>query len=244
MAYPLGKTVSVYLNGYNFSGHLNGYDSELAIGKEDITTFGPSFHKRQAPTLVESKITLKGFYSHSVSPDVSGYLNQLIAGVRTETPGMEVDPGSGTTPAAGDLADLWITTGITRKQAVEAGAYVKLDAELLAKHGMHVGEAICAETAFSGSPFTSTGYDQGGSGWVSATYRYLVIVQVLAYTSGLAALKVQTSPDNSTWTTRGTFPAITGIGGYALELNTTLGRYLRLTDTGVATIIAAWAIMH
>lgn len=244
MGFLLGKQCRVFLAGYDFSGNLTGYDAEGTTEALDNTTFGTSYHKTQQPGLLSAKISLKGFSTYTISPDVTGYLNTLISRLRTDTPGLQVLPASGTTPAAGDAADLWVSTHIDRKIGVAVDQIITLDAEIAAKHGLHMGDVLHALTALSGSPFTTTGYDQGGAAWVAATYRWLVEVQVTAYTSGLAALKVQTSPNNSTWTTRGTFPAITALGGYWLELNATLDRYVRITDTGVATIISAVALQH
>jgi hypothetical protein len=34
------------------------------------------------------------------------------------------------------------------------------------------------------------------------------------------------------------------VGGYVLDLKTTLDRYIRIRDTGVATIIGAWARLY
>jgi len=239
--FPLGKTLSYYLGGYNFSGISNGYDSELSIEALDATCFGPSLHKAQAPGLMEAKISTKGLYTNETD-----YPEQtvLLAALRAEVVGTVVLPGSGTTPAAGDEAELWISTGLTRKLGVAVDSLTTVDAEFSSQTGLHLGEALTAETAFSGAPFSSTGYDQGGAGWSSTSRRYLVVLQVTAYTSGLAAVLVQTSTDNSSWTTRGTFPAITGIGGYALALTTTLDRYIRIRDTGVATILPAFALTY
>jgi hypothetical protein len=244
MTFPLGKTLAAYLAGINFSGASNGYDTDLSIEALDVTCFGSSYHKTQVAGLLDADLSLKGFYTHTVDPDASGTANVLAAAARTATPGLVCLPGSGTTPAAGDLADLWIAATVSRTIGAEPGGVVTLDADLKTTTGLHAGTVLVAEGAQAGSPFSTTGYDQGGGSWVSDTYTYLVIVQVTAYTSGLAALLVQTSTDNSTYTTRGTFPAITGVGGYALALTATLDRYIRLRDTGNATLIAGVALTY
>lgn len=239
----LGKTLAYYFNGYNFSGHHNKYNYGLKIPALDCTGFGPSFHRQAQPGTLATEIALEGWYTHTTGGDVSGLINQLQAALRVDTPCLACMPGSSTTPVADDEADLWITTAIERALKAETDKLVTLATKMTSSAGVHPGKVLFGETAFNGAPFNSTGYDQGGGGWVSATYRYLVILEVIAYTSGLGAVLVQTSTDNAAWNTRGTFPAITGIGGYALPLNATLDRYVRIRDTGVATIIGGFAIM-
>jgi hypothetical protein len=232
--FPLGKNITVYIAGYDFSSSNREYQTDLKVEAKDNTVFGSSFHRTNQPGLIEADVNLKGYYNHT-NPGVTGYANQLKALVRVDTPFLAVMANP---PAAGDLADLMTITAVDRAMAVEVGEIITLESKFKSSSGLHVGNAITAEAA---ATWPSTGYDQGGASWSTGTYRYVVILQVTAYTSGLAAVTVQTSPDNSAWTTRGTFPAITAIGGYALELNTSLERYVRINGSGTATLIAAFA---
>lgn len=241
MSFVLGKTLAYYLAGYNFSGNSNKYDAELNIEALDSTCFGPSAHKTQEPGLLTGKISVGGLLTATVPPDVTGYQNQLTAALRTETVGLVCLPGAGTLPAAGDLADLWLAATTSPKVGVTVDQLITLDADFETKTGLHLGTVMAAETAYSPSPVQTAYYDQGGAGWVSASTAYLVDLQVTAYTSGMAALAVETSTDHSSWTPRGTFPAITAVGGYALALTTTLDRYIRINGTGVGTVIVGFA---
>ena len=240
--FPIGKPLTIYLAGYNFSSSTNEYQTDPKVEALDNTCFSPSFHKTNQPGDIDSDITLKGYYNHTTPPDVTGFVNQLKAAMRVDTVGLVVMPQA-TTPAVGDLADLFIAAALDRDVSVAVDKIVTVDAKFKTKSGLHIGNAMIAEGAAS---FPTTGYDHGGASWVndSTLYNYIVVLQVLAYTSGFAAITVQTSPDNSAWTTRGTFAAITAIGGYSLTLNAILHRYIRINGTGVGTIIAGFARIY
>jgi hypothetical protein len=234
--FPLGKPLAVYLAGYEFSSSNREYQTDLKVEAKDNTCFGSTFHKTNQPGLQEADISLKGYYNHTNAADVTGYANQLKAAVRVDTVGLAVMP-TGIVPINGDLADLFIITAVDRASTVEVGEIITLDASFKTTTGLHVGNALTSHGAAS---FPTMAYDQG-SAPAAGNIQYLVVLQVTAYTSGFAAITVQTSPDNLGWNTRGTFPAISAIGGYALALNTTLERYVRINGTGSGTIIAAFA---
>ena len=242
MTFSLGKTTALYIGGYNFSGTRNAYDVEGGTEELDNTCFGSSFHRTSQPGLLTAKISAKGFYHYTLAPDNTGLENVLKAIVRVDTPFMACLPGAGTSPAAGDLADLFTVTSFTKKEAMQVDELAKLDLDMVSKDGYFPGVVMFAEAAFSGAPFNSTGYDYWGAPQ-AASKTFVTFLQVTAYTSGLAAVLVQTSTDNAAWTTRGTFPAITAIGGYALEITAVFDRYIRIRDTGVATIIGGVAVI-
>lgn len=234
--FPLGKPLAYWQSQYALAGYNNAYNVDWDIDAVDATHFGSSLHRASQPGLIGSSVSFAGHYINT-APDT--YEDIVIAAKRTET----VNTVAMTGGAVGDLADLWTATSISRSVALPVDDLIGLDTEHYAKDGVHSGAIMVAETAVSGSPFSTTGYDFGGASWPndSTLYTWLVHLHVLAYTSGLAAVLVQTSPDNSTWTTRGTFAAISAVGGYRLALNTILHRYVRLRDTGVGTIVAAVA---
>jgi hypothetical protein len=59
-----------------------------------------------------------------------------------------------------------------------------------------------------------------------------------------AEIKVQSSPDNNTWSDEGTF-TLSLVGGYSLDLSSTVGRYIRLScaDLGGASAIRCMAVV-
>jgi hypothetical protein len=59
-----------------------------------------------------------------------------------------------------------------------------------------------------------------------------------------AAIKVQSSPDNNTWSDEGTF-TLSAVGGYGLDMSGVVGRYIRLncTSLGGATAIRCMAVV-
>ena len=232
----VGKPLVVYLAGYDFSSSNDEYNASLKVDVLENTTFGPSFHRTNQPGTVEGEVDLKGYYNYTTPPTVTGYENQLAAAVRVDTVGLVVTPQAAT-QAAGDLADLFVITSVERSIAVKVDEIIRLEAKFKTATGEHIGNVIRPESV---ATWPSVSYDQGAVP-AAGNIQYVVVLQVTAYTSGLAAVVVQTSPDNSSWTTRGTFPAITAIGGYALALNTTLERYVRIGGAGVATLIAAFA---
>jgi hypothetical protein len=238
----LGKTLSYYFNGYNFSGISDKYDAEPSTAVLNATTFGPSYHKTAQPGQLQHKITVDGFYTATISPDLSGVYNQIRLALRVDTPGLVVLPGAGTIPAAGDLADLWIATISNSKISSTEDNLVRLQAEFTGKTGLHMGVVIAAEAAYT--PTVQTAYYDLGAGFTTGTYAWLVIVQVTAYTSGMGALALESSTDHITWTPRGTLPAITTIDGAALAATTTLDRYIRVNGTGVGTVIVGFAITN
>jgi hypothetical protein len=232
----LGKPLNVFLAGYEFTSSTDKYQADLSVGALDNTTFGSSYHRTFQPGTVEGDVSLSGFYNHTTPPTVTGFENQLQAAVRVDTVGLAVLPQA-LVPQPGDLADLFTIASVEKTTAAKVDEIIRLDAKFKTKTGLHVGAALTSHGAAS---FPTTAYDQGAVP-AAGNIQYIVVLQVTAYTSGLAAVTVQTSPDNVGWTTRGTFPAITAIGGYALELNTTLERYVRINGAGTATLIAAFA---
>ena len=59
-----------------------------------------------------------------------------------------------------------------------------------------------------------------------------------------ADIKVQSSPDNNTWSDEGTF-TFSAVGGYSLDVSGTVGRYIRLscTDLGGASAIVCMGVV-
>lgn len=239
----LGKTLAYYLAGYNFSGISDKYTTEPSTAVLPNTTFGSSYHKTAQPGQLGHKISVDGFYTGTISPDLSGIENQIRAALRVDTPGLVVLPGAGTVPAAGDTADLWIATIADRKLTSTEAGLVRLQASFTGKTGLHMGTVIAAEAAYTPTVVTAY-YDQGGAGWSSASTSWLTILQVTAYSSGMGAIALESSTDHVTWTVRGTLAAISAVGGYALAATTTLDRYIRINGAGVGTVIAGFAVTN
>ncbi len=82
-----------------------------------------------------------------------------------------------------------------------------------------------------------------GAGSTTGGKAYLHIKTITGSATN-AAIKVQSSPDNNTWSDEGTF-TFSAIGGYSLALSGTIGKYIRLncTDLGGATSFRVMAVV-
>lgn len=82
-----------------------------------------------------------------------------------------------------------------------------------------------------------------GAGVTTGGKAYLHVKTITGSATN-AAIKVQSSPDNNTWSDEGTF-TFSAVGGYSLALSGTVGKYIRLncTDLGGATSFRVMAVV-
>jgi hypothetical protein len=105
-----------------------------------------------------------------------------------------------------------------------------------ARRGRRVYDGTLAATGVQTGVDFGAGVTTGGAAYLH--------VKTITGAAVNAAIKVQSSPDDTNWSDEGTF-TLSAVGGYSLALTGVVGRYIRLncTDLGGATGIRCMAVV-
>ena len=232
MAGPiLGKHLKWWFNGIPFYLATNDFSLDLQVEALDATCYGPGTSKQYEPGLRDaSEVSASGFFIEDVAGG-QAWDTVIHSALRSAVPCLASIEGG----ANGDSADLWISKGVKRSVAPPLDGLITADWSMTTKDGVALGYIVHTEAARTGT-WTGSTVDLGAAQELASTpWRF--VVEVTAWTSTMTAT-LETSPDGSTWTGRGTISGIGAIGGYSLDGTTVLGRYRRVTGTGAGTLVA------
>jgi hypothetical protein len=169
---------------------------------------------------------------------------QLAAGLRTDTGdtnGSSLDGGSGfsapSVPASGTAADN--TSPLPASVVVSGGTVSNV-----VVNGVSAGTGDGTYTVPAGGTITLTYSVAPTWTWTLVTaYGAQAYLQVTAFTGTSVTVEVEQAPDNSTWTSLGSFTAVTAAPAtQRIAVTGNVARYLRVITTGTFSL-ATFAVM-
>lgn len=228
-----GTELGILVDEFNFSSAISQIDLQFEVGEADITNLD-STAQEFVPLLPKCTVSQ------------NGYLVGVDAGLAEE---LEDRFGAGAA----------VVTVLTQKSDADCVAYVLPEA---VDYSMVFGAPIAGVITLNGKWGTAAGARRGlrvyngtfdavengaavdfGVGGTNGGKAYLHVTSITGTAVG-ADIKVQSSPDNTTWSDEGTF-TFSAVGGYSLALTGTVGRYIRLScsDLGGASAIVCVGIV-
>lgn len=248
MATPVqGTTTQVYLNGHDIGSFVQDISNSFVRDMFDKSTLNSvdangDAVKEYAPGQGDATVSAEGWFATSATTPGSedaGSPDKIINDALDSTNG---NGGSIVTVLpAGDVlgAGGYGLRGHLSKAEIKAGP------SDLVKTSVEVGSNVARERVVCLTPVStkssagnSTGVDNGAASAVAGWSAYL---QGLVHTSGTATVVVADSPDDLTYTTRGTFANITADNVSERITGTgTLARYARAGWSG--TFNAAFGV--
>ncbi len=233
MAIVHGKNAKVLLNGVDISGDLNTITPKMSNNLVDYATFGVIGYKH-LPGLGEDEVSFEALYN-STSYNIvntlkgltsTGYQMIVVLGSTAAVPAFAADQVKVKSQSVKS-----IVTDINRYSANFVTDNLPFDQCKLLSAGI--------ETVIANGQGASL--DNGASTNAGAN-AYLQVTQVSIATF---TASIQTSPDNLTWTTTGTFLAVSTGNTYTERINfaSTVDRYIRAAylTTSMATFALAFA---
>jgi hypothetical protein len=232
-----GQLTEIYANGYDLSAWLSGANLPRNLAALDLTMFGNGGFEASTPGLQTGDPSFDGIHSGDANDAAATFLAAYgsdsvsmivgLAGSAVGKPSRQFDLIETKYDIKSGYADLVKITA--------SGSYQgQFDSGLFA-HAKGAESATGNSTALDNAAATSNGYR--------------IDVHVLSLTGndgthGVEPL-IQSSPDNSAWSTLHTFGRESATGAFVYEGTGSVPRYLRgrwILDTGVtATFVMAVA---
>lgn len=229
-----GNELGIWVDEFNFSSATSQVDLTFEVQEAERTHLD-SVAQEFLPILPKCTVTQNGYFE-GVLPD--GFEAELAARF-----------GAGTA----------IVTVLTQKSFPECVAYVLPGAT---NYSMVFSAPVANLVTLNGQWGTSVAAVRGqrifqdvfdavengpsmdlGVGSTTGGKAFLHVATITGAAVD-ADIKVQSSPDNNTWSDEGTF-TLSAVGGYSLEMSGTIGRYVRLScaDLGGASAIVCMAVV-
>lgn len=224
MAFSHGKGASVLVDEYDLSAFLNTFDGAATADTAEVTTFGSSSKAYVAGTK-DATISLGGFFDGTANA-VDEVLQAALGGSALIT---LAPAGVATIGNRVSLADC-ITTSYGVGATV--GDAVTVSAEAQVTGGLLPGVLLASLVARTATGQTAA-VDNGASTAAGAK----AFLHVTAFTGTNVTIKVQESPDNSTWADLITFSTATGATSESGTASGTIDRYLRVDISGTFTSV-------
>ena len=229
MAIRHGKYSKFYVNSYDMSPYLNDVSTTQDVGSSETTTFGNTA-KTYIVGLRDGKISAKGFFDNSstsavdsIFAGVLGLDDQVVTFVQDN---MVI--GSRAQVAQCDASTYAVNSPVA--DVVSATADFQVDG------GVENGVVLAASRVMTSATTTN---ETGVDNTAATTNGGVAHLHVYANTwSGATTIKVQSSPDNTTWTDLVTFTAVTAstitTQRSSVAAGSSVPRYLRATTTTAA----------
>lgn len=229
-----GTELGILVDEFDFSSSTSQVELTFEVQEAERTNLA-SVAQEFVPILPKCTVTQNGYFE-GVMPD--GFERELYDRF-----------GAGTA----------IVTVVTQKSDADCACYVLPEAT---DYSMVFAAPVAGLVTLNGSWGTSAATRRGlrvysglfdavesgasvdfGAGSTTGGKAYLHVTAIDG-TAVDADIKVQSSPDDNTWSDEGTF-TLSLVGGYSLDLSGTVGRYIRLscTDLGGATSITVTGIV-
>lgn len=213
------------LNEFDFSGYSNQLDVSIAGDKLEATAFQDT-GKVYLTGVPDATLTQAGYFATD-----TGYIeDELKAAFDAGTCDAAALYGTNVTkcPAFVFPGAKVVSYGIT----TATGSVITINSELASGEGVKAGYRVFSGTISATGEQTSIDLGSAGS---AGGHAYL-FVQAITGSATDAAIKVQSSSDDSTFADEGTF-TFSAVGVQAVTMSGTVNRYIRLncTDLGGAT---------
>lgn len=229
-----GTELRIWVDEFDFSSATSQVDVNIESGEAEDTSLASTAQEFE-PLLAKTTVAQNGYF-RGVLP--AGFAAELEARF-----------------GAGDA----IMTVITEQSDPNCACYVLPAA---ANYNMVFGSPVNGLVTLNGQWGTSVATVRGrrvfdgtfdaiedgasvdfGAGSTTGGKAFLHVATITGAAVD-AEIKVQSSPDNNTWSDEGTF-TLSLVGGYSLDLSGTVGRYIRLTctDLGGATAIRCMGVV-
>lgn len=224
MAFVHGKGAAVLVDEFDLSAFLNTFDGAATADTAEVTTFGSSAKSYVAGTK-DATISLGGFFDGSV-----GAVDEVLQAALGSSALISLAPaGVATIGNRCSLADCLATS-----YAVSAtvGDAVSVTAEAQVTGGMLPGVVLASLIAR-----TATGQTASVDNGASTSNGAKAFLHITAFNGTNVTVKVQESPDNSTWADMITFTQATAVGSQSGTASSTIDRYLRVAITGTFTSV-------
>lgn len=224
MAFIHGKNTGVLVKQYDLSAYFNSADSAYTADTAEVTTFGASA-KSYIAGMKDATVSLAGFWDGDANA-VDSVLSAALGGAALIT----IAPaGLATVGNPAILAD-----ALTTSYGVSAtvGDAVAVSAEAQVSGGMNAGIILASLIARTATGSLAS-VDNGAS--TSAGLRGFL--HITAFNGTDVTVKIQESPDNSTWADLITFTQATAAGSESGTGAGTIDRYLRVNITGTFTSV-------
>jgi hypothetical protein len=224
MAFTHGKGAAVLVDEFDLSAFLNTFDGSATADTAEVTTFGNSSKAYVAGTK-DATISLGGFFDGAANA-VDEVLQAALGGSAIIT---LAPAGVATIGNRCSLADC-ITTSYS--VAASVGDAVTVSAEGQVTGGLLPGVVLASLIAR-----TATGQTAAVDNGASTAGGAKAFLHVTAFTGTDVTIKVQESPDNSTWADMITFTQATGVTSESGTASGTIDQYLRVDISGTFTSV-------
>lgn len=229
-----GTEVGIWVDEFDFSAATSQIDVNFEVGEAERTHMD-SMAQEFLPLLSKCTVAQNGYFE-----------GVLAAGFERELQDRFAQRGA-------------LVTVLVGRSTPACVAYVLPDAM---NYSMTFGAPVANLVTLNGQWGTAAGAVRGlrvfdgsfdaveegasvdfGAGSTNGGKAFLH-VKTITGTATNATIKVQSSPDNSTWSDEGTF-TVSAVGGHSLEMTGTVGRYVRLacTSLGGATEIRCMGVV-
>jgi hypothetical protein len=235
MAATHGKKARVYVNGYDLTGFLDKISSAATADKIENTRFGQNSKNYKAGGLVDATVSAEGYFEAETSGDTVPKSHEILHGALAADSDWTYIP-------AGDsfAADALCSEGVDVDYEItaELGALERVKASAQASTGQEVAKVLhplAAETTTGNGSDLDNGAVPGATSNGGAGYLHVTDID-----AGNVVVKVQESPDGTTWTDLATFVAATAVGSQRVEVAGAVDRHLRALHTlaGGATTVS------
>lgn len=224
MPFIHGKGAAVLVDEFDLSAFLNTVDAAATADTAEVTTFGNSSKTYIAGTK-DATISLGGFFDGAV-----GAVDEVLQSALGGSAIISVCPaGVATIGNRCSLADC-LTTSYS--VAATVGDAVSVSAEAQVTGGLLPGVVLASLVAR-----TATGQTAAVDNAASTAGGAKAFLHITAFTGTNVTVKVQESPDNSTWADMITYTAATAIGSQSGTAAGTIDRYLRVDISGTFTSV-------
>ena len=228
MADVPGKSVVVFANGFDLTSNYQSMDLEISRANGENTAFGNNSQAFIYTGGIEGTLTLDGFFDAA-----SGQEDDVFKILTAGGDNVMVIPEGNT---EGNLGYGLQANKSKRTISAQAVGVVAASIDFPATGGVHrvnLMHALGART----STATGTVLDNAASSANGGVAYVMLTAHAGAF--GTFDLKIEDSPNNSSWTTLATFTQITADNAHEqITFTGTVDRYMRLSWT-LATITSA-----
>lgn len=224
MAFIHGKNTAILVDEFDLSAFFNSADVAATLETAETTTFGNAA-KTYIPGLADATLSLAGMFDGSASA-----VDEVLRGALGGSALITVLPaGAGTIGNRASVAEALETSyGIT---AAVADA-VSVSAEAQVTNGL-IPALLLADLAAR----TAIGQTAALDNAASTSNGAKAFLHLTAFTGTDVTIKVQDSPDNSTWADLITFTQATAETSETASATGTVERYLRVDISGTFTSV-------
>lgn len=224
MPFIHGKNTAILVDEFDLSAFFNSADVAATLDTAETTTFGKTA-KTYIPGLADATLSLAGMFDGAANA-IDAVLAAALGGSALIT----VAPaGAGTIGNRASLAEALETSyGIS---AAVADA-VSVSAEAQVTGGLLPGVILANLIAR-----TATGNTAALDNAASTASGAKAFLHITAFSGTNVTIKVQESPDNSTWADLITFSQATGVTSQSGSATGTIDRYLRVNIAGTFTSV-------